>query len=513
MGQDASISRENYTPISERQNVMTLEEFLNNNQLDDRSKKIGTCLSQKQQELAKLLSHPTRLSIENFEQTAKEIKKYKDNIFNDTGITIFPDVDNTPKNNIYKLNKNMVLFKSNNQMNTPQSNYNRERFTYLQKRLDDINKQDNNKSVFEKYKFNTEKDKILKEMFELKHNTNEHYRPTPSISGLIPDDKIKNQQPLQQFRNTQQYKLPTPQFNQQRREYNNDYITSIQRQQNIKSMNDGYDTVDKEGFVSSGTEGASYNKSTDTITGPALFTNQILQNNTTWNDLKDNVKNKGYATDGSNSIGAGPGNNFDKSMSAHIRNMEIMKAANNEYNTPNMLKEINKNINQDISGGSSTSLYNRGNQTRGKIISLPDKAVGVLPEEFYPERSKNRNIYKTQEIIPIAGFNINEARIGENLSEIHPVLYLQRSHKRMATGAGTTGNISDHVGKIEIPEFDARIGRTGEDKMSGSRAMDVNKAEAFTLVDRGAKTGEDNFKGSFKAAEGGNYWMPKRFVY
>ena len=270
--------------------------------------------------------------------------------------------------------------------------------------------------------------------------------------------------------------------------------------------------VNKEGFVSSGGLGANYNKGMDTITGPSLFTNQILQNGTTWNKLKDTVNSKGYASDGPNSIGAGPGNNFDSSMSAHIRNMEIMQSANNEYNTPQMLKEINKNINKDISGGTNTSLYNRGAQTKGKIITLNDKAVGVLPEEFYPERAKNRNIYKTQEIIPIAGFNINEARIGENLSEIHPVLYLSRSHKRMATGAGTTGNISQFVGKIDAPKFDAKVGRTGNDRVSGPAAMNKKK-ENFTTFDEGAMTGEDNFRGAFKAAEGGSYWMPKRFQY
>lgn len=270
----------------------------------------------------------------------------------------------------------------------------------------------------------------------------------------------------------------------------------------------------QEGFISSGSEGARYNKDTDTIIGPALFTNQMLQNGSTWNDVKKVVNEKGYASDGSNIIGAGPGNQFDRAMGAHIRNVEIMAAANNEYNTPEMLKEINKNINQDISAGTSTAMYNRANQTKGKIISLNDRAVGVLPEEFYPERCKNRNIYKTNEIIPIAGFNINEARIGENLSEIHPVLYLQRKHRRMATGAGTDANLKDYVGDIAVPQFDARIGRTGNDRITGAAAMDTNQnKEGFTAYDRGAMTGDDNFKGAFKASEGGNYWMPKRFTY
>lgn len=468
-----------FTPISECKNIMNTDEFLHSYGIDPGIRKKAEILMDRQNEFKYMLDNIKNVSENKFINMAKIIKPYKDEIKEKTSITIYPDVDNTPNNNVYKLNKKNVLFNSNNHMDRSS------RYNDLVKRLKEINKKE---SFTSKFKFNKEKDSILKEMYNI-----EHFQSKPSFTRTINEHYTKpNQTPLYQT--------------SQRPRYENDInpSTPTEHQRQMSKT---------EGFVSSGTEGANYNKSTDTITGPALFTNQILQNGTTWNDLKDVVKNKGMVTDGTNILGAGPGNDFDKSMSAHIRNMEIMKAANNEYNTPNMLKEINKNINQDISGGPTTSLYNRGNQTKGKIISLPDKAVGVLPEEFYPERAKNRNIYKTQEIIPIAGFNINEARIGENLSEIHPVLYLQRSHRRMATGAGTTGNLSEHVGKIEVPAFDARIGRTGEDKMSGSRAMETNKTEQFSLMDNGAKTGVNNFKGSFKAAEGGNYWMPKRFVY
>lgn len=260
----------------------------------------------------------------------------------------------------------------------------------------------------------------------------------------------------------------------------------------------------KENFVSSGTMGAHYNEDMDTITGPALYTNHMLQNGTTWKKLKNDVKKKGIASDGSLQLGAGTGNGYDRSMGAHIKNMEIMQSANNEYNNPEILRQITKNINEDLSSNPENSMYNRGNQTCGKMIELNGRAIGVLPEEFYPEREKNRNIYKAQEIIPIPGFNVNIERLGENLSESHSCLYVKRSHRKNPVALGGVGNLEDHIGKIAPPDFQPK-GKP--ERFTGPMAM--NK-EAFTTTQY-AKTGEDNLHGYMKGIDGANYWIPKRF--
>lgn len=225
---------------------------------------------------------------------------------------------------------------------------------------------------------------------------------------------------------------------------------------------------EKETFISTGTSSANYNKDMDIITGPALFTNQIIEHDKNWKDVRENVTKTNIATDGENILGAGPGNKYDKQMKSHIRNMEILQSANNEYNTPEMLKEINKNLNTDLSSSPETAMYSRANQTKSKIIDLQDRAIGVLPEKYYPERTKNRNIYKANEIIPIAGFDIHEDRIGEDLAQTHSVEHLSRHKRRIPTVAGTGESLSKQFGtpventteKFESNDENYNLGKT-----------------------------------------------------
>ena len=574
MGQTSSYNKENYVPIEKRKKMMSAPALLN--KMDAKYNSVAynelITLIENQHMLEECLCHPDIISLDMIQTLAAKIRANKEVILEKTGIFVFPDIDKTPKDNVYAIKEtpdnpydktegyeNMFLCKSNKNMYR-----NNQNISDIDRKIEyfhnAIHQHRNRHRTSDKY------DPVLKNMsmhlHELEKTRNrlvERYTCQDNLNELNQIESELNKCKKNVF--CREDKYVTRYVNKAKELSNNGCINSSlvireeeektdeqsgtatqypqcqvladaktkaekdlasckktwscredPKKRALEAATKALEECNKEGFVASGGLGANYNKNMDTITGPSLFTNQILQNGTTWKDLTNTVSNKHIASDGPSSIGAGPGNNFDGSMAAHIRNMEIMQSANNEYNTPQMLKEINKNINKDISGGSNTALYNRGSQTRGKIITLNDKAVGVLPEEFYPERAKNRNIYKTQEIIPIAGFNINEARIGENLSEIHPVLYLQRSHRRMATGAGTTGNISEHVGKINAPKFDPKVGRTGNDRVSGPAAMSKKK-EGFTSFDEGAMTGEDNFRGAFKAAEGGNYWMPKRFQY
>lgn len=503
---------ERFTKVQKRKNVMTSQELLNSNipKNNDTMNALHKLINL-QGRLEQFIDSKC-ISKEELLPIVSEIKTCKDIIETNTSVFISPDIDKTPDNNIYK-NKAIEKFlqQGNNNMRTEKFDGDHKLFELWRAYGEIKAYRDMTKNKKEIDHYNYKLNRILGEIHYLEkikakdtRHCNQRMGAAQSAYGNSHSDM-----PFDYSPSCGVYPPGPPPNERSYCSPNGVQYTAMSNGRNTEAC----DGIPKEGFVSSGGLGANLNKGMDTITGPSLFTNQILQNGTTWNKLKNTVEEKGYASDGPGKLGAGPGNSFDKSMAAHIKNMEIMQAANNEYNTPQMLKEINKNINQDIAGGTNTSLYNRGAQTKGKIITLNDKAVGVLPEEFYPERAKNRNIYKTQEIIPIAGFNINEARIGENLSEIHPVLYLQRSHKRMATGAGTTGSLEEHVGKIDVPQFDAKVGRTGEDRITGTAAMSNDKKENFMSYDSGAKTGENNFKGAFKAAEGGSYWMPKRFTY
>lgn len=186
-----------------------------------------------------------------------------------------------------------------------------------------------------------------------------------------------------------------------------------------------------ETFLSSGVYGATWNDKDKSLIGQSLYTDMMLENGTTWRTLSDRVNKTGRANDGPNKLGAGPGNEFDGAMKAHIKNTELFDGLSTEYQTPEKLKEINKNINQDMGSTPTNALYNRGYQTKAKIVDLVgDRAVCAMPEKYMPERDRNRKIYKTNQVIGYPGYDVNIERIGQDINSGSQVAHTQRTHGR-----------------------------------------------------------------------------------
>ena len=185
-----------------------------------------------------------------------------------------------------------------------------------------------------------------------------------------------------------------------------------------------------EGFLSSGVYGATYNEKDRSVVGQALFSDMMLENNVNWRTLNERIKESGRANDGPNILGAGPGNELDGAMQAHIKNIELFDGLSTEYQTPEKLKEINKNINQDLGSTPTNSLYNRAFQTKAKIVDLGDRAVCAMPEKYMPERDRNRNIFKVHQVIEYPGYDVNIERIGQEWNSSIQTAHTQRSHGR-----------------------------------------------------------------------------------
>lgn len=240
----------------------------------------------------------------------------------------------------------------------------------------------------------------------------ESFKQLPRMT-VRPQQKFTRQQPIPQIRRQ------TSQINQQKPH------VYFDEQQPIRPQR-----INKEGFLSSGVYGANYDEKNRSLTGQSLFSDMMLQNNTTWRTLNERVKETGRASDGPNILGAGPGNEFDGAMRAHLKNVEIFDGLSNEYQTPEKLKEINKNINQDLGSTPTNSVYNRGFQTRAKIVDLGDRAVCAMPEQYMPERDRNRDIFKVHQIIEYPGYDVNIERIGQEWNSTQQTAHTQRTHGR-----------------------------------------------------------------------------------
>ena len=198
----------------------------------------------------------------------------------------------------------------------------------------------------------------------------------------------------------------------------------------INNRTPASDQSNREGFLSSGVYGATYDEKNRSLIGQSLYTDMMLENGTTWRTLGDRVKKTGRANDGPNILGAGPGNEFDGAMKAHLKNVDLFDGLSTEYQTPEKLKEINKNINQDMGSTPTNALYNRGFQSKAKIVDIGDRAVCAMPEKFMPERDRNRQIFKTHQVISYPGYDVNIERIGQDLNAGLQAGHTQRSHGR-----------------------------------------------------------------------------------
>ncbi len=231
---------------------------------------------------------------------------------------------------------------------------------------------------------------------------------------------------------------------------------------------DPKDEPKKESFISSGVNGATFNAMNNAIEGSHLYSNQMIQNGRSWKDVVDIAKEKNIATDGPGSIGAGKGDGYDNAFKAQCKLADAWDSVRNGFMTNEEFNKLSQEINVSTSPQSDTSLFNRGNQTCGKLTVLPNKLVCVVDEKYMDERSKNRDIFKTNTIVHCQGYDIDTNNVGRALSDSHFSKYLLNNNgtrKITSSGASTKG-----LKVIEKPEdkknknaesFKARLNKEG----------------------------------------------------
>lgn len=197
-----------------------------------------------------------------------------------------------------------------------------------------------------------------------------------------------------------------------------------------------------ESFISSGGGGANYNPDTNSISGSNIYANSMIQNGKTWCDVVESTKKNNVASDGFNRLGAGPGNGFDKAYEAQVKTNEITCGRNGDnYIQNKQVNEIAKQINESTAPTSFTSLYNRGNQDCGKMIYTNNGLMGVMEEKYIDERSRNRNIYRVNDLVHIQGFDIDTNNIGSELSSTNFAKYLRNGKtQQRITAAGASAD-------------------------------------------------------------------------
>ena len=242
-------------------------------------------------------------------------------------------------------------------------------------------------------------------------------------------------------------------------------------------------TLAKEGFISSGTNGAVFNPRSNSIEGSHLYSNQMIQNGKSWGDVVDVAQKENVATDGPGSIGAGKGNGYDSAFKAQCKLADAWENVRNGFMTNEEFNSLSQEINSSTAPQSDTSMFNRGNQTCGKMNILPNKLVCVIDEKYMDERSKNRDIFKTNTIVHCQGYDIDTNNVGRALSDSHFSKYLlnNNGHRKITNaGASTAGlNVAknDSEPKNEAAEtFKAKFRKEGFTKSSSNGYRTVNNS-------------------------------------
>ena len=224
----------------------------------------------------------------------------------------------------------------------------------------------------------------------------------------------------------------------------------------------------KEGFICSGTSGAVFNPRSNAIEGPAMYSNQMIQNGKSWGDVVETAQKEYIASDGPDAIGAGKGNGYDTAFKAQCKLADAWENVRNGFMTNEEFNALSQEINSSTAPQSDTSMFNRGNQNCGKMTILPNKLVCVVDEKYMDERSKNRDIFKTNTIVHCQGYDIDTNNVGRALSESHFSKYLlnNNGHRRITNaGASTNGlTVTDNTNapKNQATEtFKAKLKKEG----------------------------------------------------
>lgn len=219
----------------------------------------------------------------------------------------------------------------------------------------------------------------------------------------------------------------------------------------VLAMKNKLDSCKKEGFLLTA-DGAHIDKTTGAMKGTRLMTDGMTRKPIP--KMWDEVNKTGYTSDGTISLGVGPGNGFDKPYENQLVINDLGK--NNDgtnYQSLENLDLISRKIGSN-QNNANNNIYTRAGSKPTKMIIEPNGMRGVIDAKYLPDRDKNYQIATVGTIIPVQGYDVNVERIGEYLIDTHfSQISKNGKHKRIPTAAGAIGGGS-RMNKDEKLNFD-----------------------------------------------------------
>ena len=245
----------------------------------------------------------------------------------------------------------------------------------------------------------------------------------------------------------------------------------------------------KEGFISAGSEGAHVDG--QAIVGPHMYSNQMIQNGKDWQHILNSTAQDNEPDDGPGTLGAGKGEGFDKEVQNQKKYAQYLE------NKGKMSNEEANKVTQAINNGIANplgeiSLFNRGKQVAGNLIIQDglNATVGMMAEEFFSERQKNRNIYTASKVVEVKGFHINPENMGAEFTNYHPSKIFSRDNKRVpyvSYAARPDMGIKVDNGQLHIENKKTNLTvPTGDSKQKGVVTKQLDNGKTMATMNKPA---------------------------
>ena len=185
-------------------------------------------------------------------------------------------------------------------------------------------------------------------------------------------------------------------------------------------------------------QNAFIDPTTGAMKGPGIMTDGMTLRS--MKDMWNEVKDTGFTSDNSISLGVGVGNGFDKPYENQLAINDIAQTSDGtNYQSLENLDTISKKIGSN-QNNANNNLYTRAGSKPTKMVIEPNGIRGVIDAKYLPDRDKNYQIATVNTVVPVQGYDVNIERLGEYLIDTH---FSQISHngkqKRIPTAAGAVG--------------------------------------------------------------------------
>lgn len=199
------------------------------------------------------------------------------------------------------------------------------------------------------------------------------------------------------------------------------------------------------------TTGAHVAKETGAIRGPGIITNGMVRNKPSSDLVKAVKENSTYAEEGDFGATYQP-NGLDNLIKNQLEIQRINDRNDGKVYSQADLQAISSKI-QTSASSADNSLFSRAGAQTTDMYLLPTATVGVIDQDFIPERDRNNRVIVAGSAVPVPGFQFDVSRLPVELSK-----GWMKSNSATSPDYKSNGALKNALDGIKSAKFASSIG-------------------------------------------------------